>query len=75
MNTVFTSATPVTPSNTATIRMTAGLWIGGAGNVAVMTKGGQTTTFTAVPAGTLLPLAVTQVLATGTTATAIVAMY
>lgn len=50
------------------------LYIGGAGAVAVVTEGGQSVTFAAVPVGTLLPIRVKQVKATGTTATNIVSI-
>jgi hypothetical protein len=51
-----------------------GLWVGGAGNLAVKLQDGSTATFTAVPAGTMLPVVATQVLATGTTATLLVGL-
>ena len=50
------------------------LYIGGAGNVAVVTDGNDTVTFFGVPAGTTLPIQVTQV-RTATTATNIVALW
>ncbi len=70
----YTGFVAVTPSDTAKISKTAGLWIGGAGSVAVLGVNSASVTFTNVAAGTLLPIAVTQVLATGTTATNIVAL-
>ncbi len=51
------------------------LYIGGAGNVAVITAGGSTVTFVAVNAGSFLPVRAARVLATGTTATSIVALW
>lgn len=51
------------------------LWVGGAGNVALITVGGETVTYTGVPAGTYLKVRAKQVKATGTTATNIVAEY
>jgi hypothetical protein len=51
-----------------------GLYIGGAGNLAVITSGGQTVTFVGLAAGTILPVSVKRVLATGTTATSILAL-
>lgn len=51
------------------------LYVSGTGDVAVITVGGDTVTFTAVPAGTVLPIRVRRVLSTGTTATNIVAMF
>lgn len=54
-----------------------GLWVGGLGNVAVIFRNSKTdavVTFTAVPAGTLLPIWVKQVRFTGTTATNIIGL-
>lgn len=51
------------------------LWIGGAGNIKVNTLAGSTVTIVGIPAGTLLPLTVTRVFSTGTTATSIVALH
>lgn len=66
----------VTPSNTTLIAPTRGLYIGGAGNVTVDFADGTTDVlFTAPPVGTLLSISVIRVKATGTTATAIVALY
>jgi len=52
-----------------------GLYVGGAGDVAVVLKGGQTLVFSGVPAGTILPVRAKQVKATGTTATLILSLY
>lgn len=49
-----------------------GLYIGGAGNVTIVDQYGNISLFTAPPVGTLLPVAVSQVMSTNTTATAIV---
>ena len=54
---------------------TRALWVGGTGDVAVKYIDGSTDTIQAVPAGALLPIRVTQVLSTGTTATKISGMY
>lgn len=69
------SAVVVSPSDTNTLNFTRGLYVGGAGNLAVTMKDGTTVTFTGVTAGQILPVSVTQVKATGTTATNIVAVY
>jgi hypothetical protein len=47
----------------------AGLFIGGAGNVAVVTEKGNTVTFTGCIAGQILPITCTKVMSTNTTAT------
>jgi hypothetical protein len=67
---IASDAFAVTPSDSAAQRAYA-VWVGGAGNVAVRTEDGTTVTFTGAQAGTILPVRVSQVLATGTTATAI----
>lgn len=51
------------------------LYVGGTGDVAVRMMDGTTPTFSAVPAGTLLPIQVDKVLSTGTTATLMVGLY
>lgn len=52
------------------------LWVGGSGNVTVLPFGASSTvTFTAVPAGTMLPVMVRRVNATGLTATNLVVIY
>jgi hypothetical protein len=51
------------------------LYVGGAGDLAVVTDGGDAVTFTAVPAGSFLPVHIKQVKATGTSATAILALW
>jgi hypothetical protein len=63
----------VTPSDSATNNARA-LYIGVSGDVAVVTRGRTTpVTFKAAPVG-ILPVQVTQVLSTGTTATNILAL-
>jgi hypothetical protein len=47
------------------------LYVGGTGNVSVITIGGDQITFNGVPAGTTLPIQVLKLRATGTTATLI----
>jgi hypothetical protein len=66
----------VTPSDVTNIAggPTFGLYVGGAGNVTAVMLSGEVVLFTAVPAGSLLPIQVTRVNATGTTATAMVAL-
>lgn len=55
---------------------TRGIYVGGAGDVAVRFASGQNSvTIPSVPAGTILPIAVDKVLSTGTTATGMVALW
>lgn len=71
------TAVAVTPADSDLATMpTRGLYVGAAGNVAVvMAGGGSAVTFVGVPAGTFLPLRVDRVNSTNTTATSIVALY
>lgn len=52
-----------------------GLYVGTTGNVSVIMSNNTTATFVAVQAGTVLPIRVKQVTASGTTATSIIALY
>lgn len=71
----YRGGSAVTPDDTTLLAPTRGLYIGGAGNITVdMADGSLGVVFTALPVGTLLPISVIRVKATGTTATAIVAM-
>jgi hypothetical protein len=66
----------VTPSDSAEFAVvTRAIFVGGAGNVAVILASGDTVTFVGVPVGTFLPLACRAVKATGTTATSMVALW
>lgn len=72
----FTGAVAVTPNDGADLaKMTEGLYIGAAGNVAVTMQDGTSVTFTGLAAGVAHRLSVKRVLATGTTATGIVGLY
>ena len=69
------SAFVVTPSDATILPVTRALYVGGGGNInVVMAEDDNTVLFTAVPQGTILPIQVTQVLSTSTTATLIVAL-
>ena len=70
----FDDAQGVTPSDTTELKYVRGLYIGGAGNVAVTTDSGNVVTFSSVTAGTILKIGVKKVMATNTTATNIVAL-
>lgn len=66
----------VTPSDTTTYSPPLyGIYVGGAGAVAVVAaETGNSVTFSAVPVGTILPIQVSKVLSTGTTATNLVGL-
>lgn len=51
-----------------------GIYVGGAGDVAVI-LGGSTLTFVGVVAGSILPISPTRVMATGTSATDLIGLY
>ncbi len=51
------------------------LYVGGLGDVRVLTAGGDDVVFSAVPAGTFVPVNVVRVFSTNTTATNIVALW
>ena len=75
-------AAAVTPSDTDNIPSLCGgayngwvLYVGGAGNVRVLTAGSDDVTFTGVNAGTFLPIQVLRVYSTSTTATTILALW
>ena len=67
----------ITPSDTTVLSPPVrGVWVGGAGNIAIMALGDTVaTTISAVPAGTFLNwILVSKIMATNTTATLIVGM-
>lgn len=66
-------AAAVTKSDTTPVAFDA-LYIGGAGDVAVTTVAGSVVTFTAVPAGSIIPIRCTRVMSTNTDATGIVGL-
>ena len=69
-------AADVTPSDSTPLPIASKrLWVGGAGNVSLVTTGGVSVTYAGVPAGTYLNVRAAQVNATGTTATNIIAEY
>lgn len=67
-------AVAVVPSDSTVIPTARSLYIGVTGNLAVRMARGNLVTFTNVPVG-MLPVQVDQVLATGTTATEMLALY
>lgn len=71
------NAAAVTPNDSTDLSDVArSLWVGGSGDLSVDMQGGQTAVaITGVVAGTILPLVVTRVRSTGTTATGIVALW
>ena len=73
---IYTDAFAITTSDTLDLAfVTRAIWVGGAGNIAVVTAGGETVTLNSAAAGALIPLRVSRVKATGTTATNLVGLY
>jgi|TARA_R110000868_G_scaffold240837_1_gene495390 hypothetical protein len=76
-------AAAVSPSDTVEIPSVTGgtsnngcvLYIGGFGDLKVLTVGGDLITFVGVNGGTFFPVQVTMVYSTGTTATGIIALW
>jgi len=69
-------AVAVIPSDTTLLTQIArAFYVGGAGNISILTPGGATVSFVAVPAGVILPVMAQRVNNTGTTATNIVAIF
>lgn len=68
-------AETVTPSDGTDLTYASrAVWVGGAGNMAVVMLSGAAVTFTGIAAGTLLPIRVSRIKSTGTTATTILAL-
>mgnify|MGYP003644684829 CR=1 FL=1 len=76
MSMVATGAYAVTPNDSTDLSQLArALYVGGAGNVALVpNRGGTAVTFLNVPSGTILPVQAFRVMATSTTATSILAL-
>jgi len=68
-------AAAVTPSDTANLKAESIIYVGGAGNLAIITIEGETVTFLGMTAGTVLPVWTYRVMATNTTATNLVAIW
>ena len=73
----FVDGETVTPSDSNNFAkgVTRAIWVGGAGNVAVVTASGTVLTFVGVPAGYMLVGQITRVNSTNTTATNMLALY
>lgn len=71
-----THAFAVTPSDVTPLPQTCrAIYIGSGGNLSVVMASGETVGFTAIQAGMIYPLRLSQVRATGTTAGGLVALY
>lgn len=71
-----TAAAAITPSDTGEMAyVSRAVYVGATGNVRLVMKNGATVTLQNVPAGALLPVRVRKVMATGTTASGLVAFW
>ena len=69
-------AVAVTPADdTPLVQVTRAIYVGTTGDLAVEMADGDDVVFAAVPGGTLLPVRVARILATGTSAGAILALW
>ena len=75
INGVGLYAANVTPSDAHGLAACSHIYCGEDGNIAVVTEEGSEVTFTGLKAGTMLPVSVQKVKATGTTSTIIVAVW
>jgi hypothetical protein len=65
----------VTPSDSTLLsETTRGIYVGTGGSIAALMASGASVSFASVPAGTTLPVRLTKIMATGTTASDIVAL-
>ncbi len=67
-------AAAVTPNDSTEFQCNA-FYVGGTGNVAVVTIDGDSVTFNSVPAGAVIPVQCKKIMSTGTTATNIVRLW
>ena len=68
-------ATALTKSDSTVLTPTRGLYVGGGGDVAVTMLGGTVVTFSAVPTGAFMPIQITKLMSTNTSATLVLALY
>lgn len=68
-------ADEITPHDTNTVEKTRGLYVGTGGDITVVNLQGNSVVFANVPDGTILPIRITAVKATGTTASDIVGLW
>lgn len=76
--TVSASNSTIFPGSALTAggaQVTRAIYVGSTGDLNVRMLSGQTAIFVGVPAGALLPIQVTQVLSTSTSASAILGLY
>jgi hypothetical protein len=76
LSSVAEHAFAITPHDTNELAyVTRGLYVGGAGDVTIITNNDETVTLSGARAGAIIPIRAKQVKATGTTATLLVGLY
>lgn len=71
-----TASAVIAPSDVSDLSfMTRFIYVGGTGTLTVIDASGNTTLFSGIPAGTILPIRASRVKATGTSATLLVALW
>lgn len=73
-NDLIPSNAEVIVTSAAPVKSYVGLYVGTGGDVVIRTSTGDDVTFTAVPSGTIIPIACRGVVTTGTTASTIVGL-
>jgi hypothetical protein len=65
----------ITPNDGADLAVfTRSIYVGGAGNISLVTVKGTTLSFVGLPAGAILPIRAARIRSTGTTATSLVGL-
>jgi hypothetical protein len=72
---MYEHAFPTGTNDVDDIRVTQAIYVGATGTLRVTMFGGDVVTFNGVQAGQILPISVTRVWTTGTTATGIIGLY
>ncbi len=71
----YQSAVAETPSDTGDVGLARGFYAGSTGDVSIVTKSGNTVVFVGVQVGTIIPIHLSRINATGTTVTSILVLY
>ena len=71
----YTSAIVLTKSDTTVFELTRAVYVGGVGDITVIMKDGRSALFSEIQVGTVLPIACTKLMSTGTDATLITGLW
>ena len=71
----YVGGAAIAKSDSASIELTRAVYVGGTGDLKVTYQDGSIDVLQSIPAGTLLPIRVSLVWSTGTTATKLSALY